>query len=303
MPQGCISCSARAITQMNDMRAPAASEWVFELFDRPKLMLMDVQTDGNPRAAVRLRGRQVQTDMLRGQLDGVRAGHGGVVLVTGLAGMGKSALLGAAEDMARERRIRIFRSAGDVATQVVPFGPLLEALMSTDDPPVDPAVLRDLSQSPDQRFWMLRELQESLERAAMRGPVLISVDDVQWADPATLVALGTLPRQLATHRILWLFAVRSGDLPLAARAALGKLEAADALRITLNALDAAAVAAVAEDLLGGVPEPGLLDVLAGVRGQPFLLTELLRGLLDEQLIKVDGGTARLAGSQLPVRFL
>ncbi len=242
--------------------------------------------------------------MLRDQLDSVRAGRGGVVLVTGLAGMGKSALLGAAESMAHERGIRVFHGAGDVAAQVVPFGPLFEALVSTDDPPVDPAVLRNLSHSPDQRFWMLRELQESLERAAMRGPVLISVDDVQWADPSTLVALGTLPRQLATHRILWLFAVRSGEqLAVAARASLGKLEAAGALRITLDPLDAAAVAAVAEDLLGGVPEPGLLEVLAGVQGQPFLLTELLRGLLDEKLIGVDRGTARLAGSQIPVRFL
>ena len=55
-------------------------------------------------------------------------------------------------------------------------------------------MLRDLSQSPDQRFWLLRELQEFLERAALRTPVLISVDDVQWADAATLAALGTLPR-------------------------------------------------------------------------------------------------------------
>jgi hypothetical protein len=43
---------------------------------------------------------------------------------------------------------------------VIPFGPLLEALMSAPDapdPPVDPAVLRDLSHSPDQRFWLLRD--------------------------------------------------------------------------------------------------------------------------------------------------
>ena len=79
-----------------------------------------------------------------------------------------------------------------VAGQVIPFGPLLEALVSAPGAPVDPAVLRDLSHSPDQRFWLLREMQEALERAALRAPVLISLDDVQWADPATLAALGSL---------------------------------------------------------------------------------------------------------------
>src|SRR5262245_28348973 len=121
--------------------------------------------------ALRLWGRQVQIEMLRDQLDAVRAGRSGVVLVGGLAGMGKSALLAVAEGMARDRGIRVFHGAGDAAAQVVPLAPLLEALVSTGDPPVDPAVLRGLSQSPDQRFWLLRELQGSLERAALRSPV------------------------------------------------------------------------------------------------------------------------------------
>jgi DNA-binding CsgD family transcriptional regulator len=252
--------------------------------------------------AVRLRGREIQVETLRGQLTAVRAGQGGIVLVTGLAGMGKSALLAEAQAMAADQGIRVFRGAGDAAGQVVPLGPLLEALVTTDDPAVDPAVLRDLSQSPDQRFWLLREMQEALERAAMRVPLLIAVDDLQWADPATLVALGMLPRHLLPHRILWLLAVRSGELGPAARAALTRLEAADAVKIALNPLDEAAIGLVAGDLLGGTPEPALLRVLAGVRGQPFLLTELLRGLREENLVTVADGIARLTDPHLPARF-
>jgi DNA-binding CsgD family transcriptional regulator len=252
--------------------------------------------------AVRLRGREVQLETLLGQLDAVRAGQGGIVLVTGLAGMGKSALLTEAQAMAADQGIRVFRGAGDATGQIVPLGPLLEALVSTDDPAVEPAVLRDLSQSPDQRFWLLREMQESLERAAMRVPLLIVVDDVQWADPATLVALGTLPRHLLPHRILWVLAVRSGELDPAARAALTRLEAADAVKITLNPLDQTAIGLVAEDVLGGTPDPALFKVLAGVQGQPFLLTELLRGLQDEKLVEIADGIARLSDLQLPRRF-
>jgi DNA-binding NarL/FixJ family response regulator len=266
-------------------------------------MVMGVQTLSGPRAASRLWGRQVQTEALRDRLDAVRAGRGGTVLVTGLAGIGKTALLDATEAMARERGIRVFRGTGDVAAQVIPFGPLLEALVSAQDAPVDPAVLSNLSQSPDQRFWLLRELQEALERAALRAPVLISVDDVQWADKATLAALVTLPRQLATHRILWLLVARSGELSTPAHAALGRVEATGTLKIALTPLGKDAVAGVAEDLLGGAPDPALLKILAGVRGHPFLLTELLRGMCEEKLVRVDEGIARLTATRIPLRFV
>jgi DNA-binding CsgD family transcriptional regulator len=251
---------------------------------------------------VRLRGRQVQLDTMAGQLDALLAGRGGIILVRGLPGMGKSSLLIEAARMARARGIAVYGGAGDAAAQVVPLGPLLEALVSSVDPPVDPDILRDLSKSPDQRFWLLRELQESLERAALRFPLLISIDDVQWADPATLHALGTLPRHLAPHRIVWLLAARAGELSLAARAAMTRLEAADAVTITVNPLDEAAVADVAADLLGGVPDDALLKVLDGAGGQPFLLTELVRGMLEENLVEVADGGARLTGTVMPLRF-
>jgi DNA-binding CsgD family transcriptional regulator len=255
-----------------------------------------------PGPAVRLRGRQVEVETLHGRLRALQAGRGGTVLVTGLAGMGKTVLLEAAEQLARGQGVKVFHGAGDVAAQVIPLGPLLEALMSVPDAPVDRAALRDLSQSPDQRFWLLRELQEGLERAALRAPVLIVLDDVQWADEATLAALVTLTRQLATHRILWLVAVRSGELGAAAHIALSRLEAAGLLKITLGPLDETAVADIAGTLLGGSPDPELMRVLARVQGQPFLLTELLRGLREERLVAVDGGSARLAGTGLPLRF-
>lgn len=257
---------------------------------------------GDPVRVPRLRGRQVQLETLRGRLAAVRAGRGGTVLVTGPGGMGKTMLLGAVEQLAHDHGIRVFRATGDVAAQVIPLGPLLDALVSVPNAPVNPAVLRDLSQSADQRFWLLRELQEGLERAALDTPVLISLDDTQWADPATLAALGSLTRQLMTHRILWLIAIRSGEQHAAAHTALSRLEAGDALKITLGPLDEAAVAAIARDLLGGMPDAGLRRVLARVHGQPFLLTELLRGMREEKLVKVEDGTACLSGTGLPMRF-
>ena len=131
--------------------------------------------------------------------------------------------------------------------------------------------------------------------------MLISLDDVQWADPATLAALGSLTRQLAGHRILWLLAVRSGELGATEHTALLRLQTSDTLEITVGPLDEGAVAGVAADLLGAAPDPALLTALAEVGGQPFLLTELLRGLREEKLVEVRDGSARLVRPRAAAR--
>jgi hypothetical protein len=94
-------------------------------------------------------------------------------------------------------------------------------------------------------------------------------------DAATASALVTLSRRLTTHRVCWLLALRHGELTDTARDAVGRLEAAGASEIRLGPIGEAAVAQVARDMLGGEPDEALRQVL----GQPFLLTELLRGLV------------------------
>ena len=252
----------------------------------------------------RLRSRQPQVDTLRGRLDELRAGHGSVVIVTGPAGVGKTTLLAEAVRLAADSGIVTLWGGGDPAAGAVPLGPILEALVSADQPPLDPARLHELSQSPDQRFWLLREIQEALEQAARRAPLLVVVDDLQWADPATPGALVSLSRRLSTHQIGWLLATRPGEQPDAAQDAVARLESAGASEIRLGPLDETAVAQIARELLGGEPDTALREVLGRVDGQPFLLTELLRGLTAEHLVTVDGGTARLdAGVRLPRRLV
>jgi ABC-type ATPase with predicted acetyltransferase domain len=125
-----------------------------------------------------LHSRQPQVDVLRGQLKALGAGHGSVVIVTGAAGVGKTTLLAEAVSLAADDGILTYRGGGDPAAGAVPLGPILDALVSAAEPPLDPARLHELSQSPDQRFWLLREVQEALEKAARRAPLLV-VDDAQ----------------------------------------------------------------------------------------------------------------------------
>ena len=98
-----------------------------------------------------------------------------------------------------------------------------------------------------------------------------------------------------------MLALRRGELPDAARTrSAGWWRVRPEIR--LGPLDETAVAQVARDMLGGEPDEALRQVLSRAGGQPFLLPELLRGLRAENLVTVDGGTAKLAtGAQLPHR--
>jgi DNA-binding NarL/FixJ family response regulator len=241
--------------------------------------------------------------MLLRRLDRLNRGRGGVAVIRGAAGMGKSSLLGAVEDQARIVGARVFHGEAAVMGEAAPLAPLLDALVATDDPPVDVDVLRQLGGSADQRFWVLRELEERLERAALAGPVVIGLDDIQWADPATLIAISVLPKRLEYDRILWLFSVRTGELAPPAQAALAQIRSTDATILTLDRLDDDAIAQVCEDLLGGRPDPAVREVIDRTLGHPFLLVELLHGLSEEGLVQVTDDEVHLAAHGVPRRML
>ena len=135
-----------------------------------------------------------------------------------------------------------------------------------------------------------------------RARLLVVVDDLQWAGAGSASALVTLSGRLATHRIGWLLALRRGELADAALDAAGRLEAAGASGIRLGPLGETAVAQVARDMLGGEPDEALREVLSRAEGQPFLLTELLRGLRMEDLavvrLVIQGATDREAAQRL-----
>jgi predicted ATPase len=270
------------------------------LHERIGRVVMSSVDSGRPR---RLRGRDPEIGMLSRRLDELGHGRGGVVLIRGAAGLGKSALLAEAEIMAGERGARVYHGGSHVADRSVPLAPLLDALVSAQDPPVDAAVLRELSGSADQRYWLLRELQDRLERAALSDALVIGIDDIQWADAATLNAITILPRRLASHRILWLFVVRSGELAPSAQLAVARIRAEDADILTVNPLSEMAVKDVSSDVLGGEPDDRLRSVLNRAGGQPLWLVELLRGLQDEDLVTVEDGVAHLVGSAIPRRLL
>ena len=139
-----------------------------------------------------------------------------------------------------------------------------------------------------------------LEQRAAATPVLVCLDDLQWASPATLAALRTLPLDLKRHPVAWLLA-RASTPQHDTEYLFGLLEKDGATRVTLAPLDQDAVAAMLIEAFGVPPDQALMDLAGGAAGNPSLLTELIRGLGDDKAVRVTGGRAVLVSAQLPQR--
>jgi DNA-binding CsgD family transcriptional regulator/tetratricopeptide (TPR) repeat protein len=166
---------------------------------------------------------------------------------------------------------------------------------------LDRAGLSSLHAAPEQRYWRLQDLQSLLERAAMDSPLFVFVDDVQWVDSGTVAALRALPSRLASLPIGWVLAMRPDHGPGQLRSAVEYLVEEGAERLVLEPLSQAAVAQVASDVMQAEPDETLLRMAGEAGGNPFLLVELLEGLRQERLVRVDSGRATLTAHRLPDR--
>jgi DNA-binding CsgD family transcriptional regulator len=206
-----------------------------------------------------MRGRGAEFDTVLGLLDGTQQGQGRLLLVEGEPGTGKSLLLAQAGEEAGRRGFRVVAAAAG-----------------------------ELSPPPSL---------DKLEELASAGPVLVTVDNVQGADLATMRALRSMPRLLASCPLCWILTM---GFPSAGRAKLlfDLLESDGATRISLGPLDHAAQVALIGDVLGAVPDQTLIELAAGAAGNPLILAEVFRGLRDENAIMVRDGHASLAPAQV-----
>ncbi|MFI6057758.1 AAA family ATPase [Streptomyces sp. NPDC051286] len=246
-----------------------------------------------------LRGRDAELAFIEERLDALGRGEGGILRVEGPAGIGRSRILAEAAAAARRRGTRVFEGAADPDEQFVPLGPLLEGVLSGEEPLPGAQLLRDLAATPGQRFWLLQELGDRLREAARNGPLLVVLDDLQWCDDLTLLTFHTLAVGLSSHPILWLVAVRAGGVPSGVRTTLDRIRQAGAHGLVLGALGDRAIVRITEDVLGAPPDPDVLRLAHRAEGLPQLLVELL-GSLREEAVTIENGTARLsAGPPAP----
>jgi DNA-binding CsgD family transcriptional regulator len=221
----------------------------------------------------------------------VREGAGGVVVLEGAAGIGKSRLLHEAYEGAADSGLVVAAGACDELDQVTPWGVVLRALCSTEPALLDPSELDSVGGLSDRRLAVVDRMRVALEAASEERAVLVALDDLQWADPPTLLALGELPLQLLSYPIGWLLARRPMPTTTTLDGVLARLEAAGATRLHLAPLVVADSVAVARDVVGPRPDREIENVIAGAEGNPFYIVELLRAAaLDEH-----GGGERASG--------
>jgi DNA-binding CsgD family transcriptional regulator len=249
-----------------------------------------------------LHGREPDLALIRDELERLAEGNEVAVVIEGPAGMGKSRLLDEVTVVARSLGIRVGRSAADPSATMVELAALLDALFVGVEPLLDPEQLGSLHAQPEQRFWLLRDLQQLLEQAALESPLLIAIDDAQWADNGTIAAIRSLAMRLMGVPIAWVVALRPPreTTPLVTMLEQMRQEGG-APTITLGPLDAEAVERVAADMLHAQPEQAILEQLAAAEGSPFLVVETLLGLQEEERIHVVGGHALLIRGGLPRR--
>jgi DNA-binding SARP family transcriptional activator len=257
----------------------------------------------SPRPVASLVGRADHLERLRAILLAAREGHGRTLLLAGEAGIGKTRLAEEAATIAVAHGFTVLWGRAGEGEQHLPYMPIIEALRvyTRNRPPrALRAELQDaqalvallpelaggsfglappppLGERPAERFRLWTAVMALLTAAAAGRPLLLILDDVHWADEATIGLLSFLVRRCGESRLLLLGTLRE-DLqdghPLCSLILEGtRAGSLDLMPINGLLLDESA--ALVEQHLGSpLPEDQISALHAQCNGNPFFIGEL-----------------------------
>src|SRR5438132_13189163 len=283
-------------------------------------------TEERPLSEQVLVGRQRELTALWSRFEQTTAGRLHVTLVAGEPGIGKTRLLHEVARHAEQVGGLVLHGGASEAEGMPPYLPFLEALGSyirtapreqlraQADPiapilatilPELPRHLGELTPSyplpPEQaRLRLYEAVGLFLSTIAVSRPLLLLLDDLHWADTATLDLLCHVAQHQATSRLCILGAYRSDELasrPALERSILDLTRSRQLTVLTLHPLTEANVVELTTALLGIPPHPTLSQLLwKESEGNPFFLEELLREWLETGVLTVTPTQATISNS-------
>lgn len=259
-------------------------------------------------ATTALLEREDELAAIDGLLDAARDGTGGVMTIEGEAGAGKTTLLAAAGQGAAEREMLVLRARGGEYERDFPYGvvrQLFESILSDEERRAEllsgSAALaapvfgpRATSRDDGGPFAVQHGLYWLVANLAGAAPLVLLVDDAQWADLASLRVLAYIGRRLDDLAAILVLTVRTGESGehLDLLSDLRREPAGHTIRPLPLSAQAAATLLAAE--VGGRPTDLFAETCCrATAGNPFLLVELLRVLNTEDLEPTDENAERL----------
>ena len=255
--------------------------------------------------STRFVGRAVELAELQGALGEAVAGKPSIAFVAGESGLGKTRLVGELERAAKTDGVRVLGGeCVELGEGELPYAPIVAALRPlarSGDPALDalsPSAREGLAhllpglgraaRTPDESSGAQARVFESLlelfDQLSREDGLLLTIEDLHWADRSTRAFLVYLASSLCTERVLVLATYRPDELhrrhPL--RPLLAELERdARARRVELHPLTRHELAEQLTDILGERPPDELVGRLfARSEGNPLFAEELLAAGLD-----------------------
>ena len=250
-------------------------------------------------------GRVAELDLIDDLLAATINDAGTSMLFEGEAGIGKTHVLGEARARAVRAGIRVIATEADELIRrpgAVPHA-LVQAIQAIHDGGSAAARLHQLFGAvhepalgaDDLSYAIVDAGVELLETIIEIEPVLLVVEDLHWADDLSLALLSALVRRTGTLRLSVVGSMRPTPRPAALDRLVEAVRAGGGRHVRLEALDEVDVLAMASSLTGAAPSQALRRRLDATGGNPLYVTELIRSLDDEQLLRIEAGVADVIG--------
>jgi DNA-binding CsgD family transcriptional regulator len=256
-----------------------------------------------PGSAPELVGRDAELSRLTELIKDLGAGTGHAILIEGEPGIGKSSLARATVETAEKYGYQSFWAEGDELGQALPLQPLLDALREKEaaGEPRLMTILRLLRgevSNADPTIAASEQMLTLIGEQCSAIPTVLVIDDLQWADDATLGVWEWLARSVERSALLLIGIIRpvpQRDELLAVRRAVGENGV-----ITLGGLPAKAITNLVTTISDGKPGKNLLKLAGEAAGNPLYLTELMEALVRSRRLKVtDAGVVEVTRGPVP----